>query len=267
MIEEIFSFLNLKTNVRVRVINFLFSILHGFLLLTEPGAKCLIPFAVIGSNAFIDTRDGRKVRGRKYPWGTVEIDNAEHCDFTVLRRLLLRIHLSDLMDVTNNVHYENYRCEYFNNSGGGGGGGATFLKSDQRSPLAQLESEQKDMDTRITKMKTEMQTIFDQKVKEKERKLEDTERDLEKKYGNWDRDWEAQRKKVDQERLDYEMQKKQLGDSFPNLYAILQDELLRSAAASDSNSSNGSPNNTAHLGTMLKKSTKSKKSFLEKNFM
>ena len=30
-----------------------------------------MPFAVVGSNAVVDS-GGRKVRGRVYPWGTVE---------------------------------------------------------------------------------------------------------------------------------------------------------------------------------------------------
>lgn len=34
--------------------------------------------------------NGRKVRGRQYPWGVVEVDNSEHCDFAKLRFALLR---------------------------------------------------------------------------------------------------------------------------------------------------------------------------------
>lgn len=117
----------------------------------ERDTKTLLPFAVIGSNTFIETRDGRRVRGRKYPWGSVEIDNVEHCDFTILRKLLLRIYLSDLMDVTNDVHYENYRCEYFGKAGKSAIDGAPLtvgLRAEQKSPLAALEAEKKDMETR-----------------------------------------------------------------------------------------------------------------------
>jgi hypothetical protein len=28
---------------------------------------------------------GKKVRGRQYPWGVVEVENPEHCDFVKLR--------------------------------------------------------------------------------------------------------------------------------------------------------------------------------------
>lgn len=85
-----------------------------------------VPYAVVGANAIIEI-DGRKVRGRKYPWGIAEgeknfnpklkltlipfiVENLEHCDFIALRNMVVRTHLQDLKDVTNNVHYENYRC-------------------------------------------------------------------------------------------------------------------------------------------------------------
>jgi len=38
------------------------------------------------------------------------VENLEHCDFIALRNMVVRTHLQDLKDVTNNVHYENYRC-------------------------------------------------------------------------------------------------------------------------------------------------------------
>ena len=33
------------------------------------------PFAVVGSTNEVQTADGRIVRGRKYPWGIIEVDN------------------------------------------------------------------------------------------------------------------------------------------------------------------------------------------------
>ena len=54
---------------------------------------------------------GKKVRGRKYPWGTVNIEDPNHCDFLSLRSLVLAHHMHDLKDVTSQVHYEKYRCE------------------------------------------------------------------------------------------------------------------------------------------------------------
>ena len=48
-----------------------------------------IPFAVVGSNAVVEVNN-KKVRGRLYPWGVVEVENMEHCDFVTLRNMLIR---------------------------------------------------------------------------------------------------------------------------------------------------------------------------------
>lgn len=48
-----------------------------------------MPFAVVGSNTVMDV-NGKRVRGRQYPWGTVEVDNLEHNDFLALRDMLIR---------------------------------------------------------------------------------------------------------------------------------------------------------------------------------
>ena len=41
----------------------------------------------------------------------------EHCDFSLLRELLICRHLEDLKDVTNNVHYERWRRETLTKAG------------------------------------------------------------------------------------------------------------------------------------------------------
>lgn len=51
--------------------------------------RSLLPFALIGCEEEIMV-NGRKVRGRQYPWGIVEVDNTQHCDFAKLRFALLR---------------------------------------------------------------------------------------------------------------------------------------------------------------------------------
>ncbi|KAB5535571.1 hypothetical protein PHYPO_G00119210 [Pangasianodon hypophthalmus] len=69
-----------------------------------------IPFAVIGSNTVVEAK-GKRVRGRLYPWGIVEVENSAHCDFIKLRNMLVRTHMQDLKDVTRETHYENYRAQ------------------------------------------------------------------------------------------------------------------------------------------------------------
>ncbi len=53
--------------------------------------KDLAPFAVVGSNTIIDQvgSKGRQIRGRKYAWGVVDIENEDHCDFLPLRNMLV----------------------------------------------------------------------------------------------------------------------------------------------------------------------------------
>jgi len=72
--------------------------------------RALLPFAVVGSTEEIQV-SGRRVRGRQYPWGVVEVDNLNHCDFTRLRYVLLSSHLQDLKEITHDVLYEQYRTE------------------------------------------------------------------------------------------------------------------------------------------------------------
>merc|ERR1711992_289294 len=68
-----------------------------------------IPFAVVGANAMVDVR-GKKIRGRQYPWGVIEVENPAHCDFVKLRTMLIT-HMQDLQEVTGDLHYENYRSQ------------------------------------------------------------------------------------------------------------------------------------------------------------
>nr|XP_035156504.2 septin-4 isoform X3 [Callithrix jacchus] len=78
--------------------------------LQNQALKESIPFAVIGSNTVVEAR-GRRVQGRLYPWGIVEVENPGHCDFVKLRTMLVRTHMQDLKDVTRETHYENYRAQ------------------------------------------------------------------------------------------------------------------------------------------------------------
>ncbi|KAF7463528.1 hypothetical protein GHT09_009253 [Marmota monax] len=76
-----------------------------------------------------EPREGQ--RGKMGPgWGTglsqcpleprsgpcLAVENMAHCEFPLLRDLLIRSHLQDLKDITHNVHYENYRVIRLNES-------------------------------------------------------------------------------------------------------------------------------------------------------
>ncbi|ODV80358.1 Septin [Suhomyces tanzawaensis NRRL Y-17324] len=68
-----------------------------------------MPFAIIGSEEEYEVAPGNFVRGRKYPWGLVEVENDQHCDFKKLRSLLLRTNMLDLVLSTNEFHFETFR--------------------------------------------------------------------------------------------------------------------------------------------------------------
>ncbi|XP_045676620.1 septin-12 [Phyllostomus hastatus] len=74
-----------------------------------------IPFAVVGADRE-HLVNGKCVLGRKTKWGIIEVENMAHCEFALLRDLLIRSHLQDLKDITHNVHYENYRVCRLNKS-------------------------------------------------------------------------------------------------------------------------------------------------------
>ncbi|CAG2176036.1 unnamed protein product [Oppiella nova] len=69
-----------------------------------------IPFAIIGSTQTIE-HQGRKIRGREYQWGVVDIQDEKYSDFIKLRTFL-SLHMQDLKDVTSDVLYENYRAQH-----------------------------------------------------------------------------------------------------------------------------------------------------------
>lgn len=128
---------------------------------------------MIGSNQLIEVK-GKKIRGRLYPWGVVEVENPEHNDFLKLRTMLVwvslalnlihvngylegkstktitellpfagvgktphgekallpssvckwdymsvfcRTHMQDLQEVTQDLHYENFRSERLKRAG------------------------------------------------------------------------------------------------------------------------------------------------------
>ncbi|XP_028561605.2 septin-12 isoform X1 [Podarcis muralis] len=72
-----------------------------------------IPFAVVGADKEHQV-NGKKVLGRKTKWGIIEVENPAHCEFPLLRDLLIRSHLQDLKDITHSVHYEQYRAQRLN---------------------------------------------------------------------------------------------------------------------------------------------------------
>ncbi|KAJ8787867.1 hypothetical protein J1605_005671 [Eschrichtius robustus] len=71
-------------------------------------SKGHLPFAVVGS--MDEVKVGNKmVKARQYPWGIVQVENENHCDFVKLREMLICTNMEDLRDETHTRHYELYR--------------------------------------------------------------------------------------------------------------------------------------------------------------
>ncbi|CAO1625046.1 unnamed protein product [Parajaminaea phylloscopi] len=163
-----------------------------------------IPFAVVGSDQEVDTADGRRVRGRAYPWGVIEVDNEEHCDFVKLRQMLIRSHMEELKEHTHNVLYEKYRSEKL---------AALGVTQDHSvfkevNPAAKMAEERALHDAKLAKMENEMKLVFQQKVAEKEAKLKQSEAELYSRHADM-------RRQLDQQKGELEDKKRRLESGRP----------------------------------------------------
>ncbi|XP_036369666.1 septin-2 isoform X1 [Octopus sinensis] len=121
--------------------------------------KEAVPFAVVGSSESFEV-NGKKVRGRRYPWGVVEVENPDHCDFIKLRTMLIT-HMQDLQEVTQEIHYENFRAEKL--AGGkvvkqrtSRSGVQQPEATDREQALMEKEAELRQMKEMLAKMQAEM---------------------------------------------------------------------------------------------------------------
>ncbi|KAF3839595.1 hypothetical protein F7725_018312 [Dissostichus mawsoni] len=147
--------------------------------------KDKLPLAVVGSNTIIEV-NSKRVRGRQYPWGVAEVENSDHCDFTILRDMLIS---RKLAAVTYNGPDNNRAAK-----------GPLSTKS----PLAQMEEERRDHVTKMKKMEMEMEQVFEMKVKEKVQKLKDSEAELQRRHEQMKKNLEAQHRELEDKRRVFE---------------------------------------------------------------
>ncbi|KAF7347910.1 Cell division control/GTP binding protein [Mycena venus] len=163
-----------------------------------------IPFAVVGSDKFVVTPNGREVRGRAYPWGVVEVDNEEHCDFVKLRQMLVRTYMEELREYTNDVLYENWRTEKLISMGVAQD--STVFK--EINPAARMQEERVLHEAKLAKMEAEMKMVFQQKVQEKEAKLKQSEEELYARH-------KEMKDALEKQRADLEEKKKKIESGRP----------------------------------------------------
>ena len=136
-----------------------------------------LPFAVVGSNEFIKVGN-KNVRARQYPWGVVQVENENHCDFTKLREMLIRTNMEDLIDTTHSRHYELYRKDRLKMMG--------FEESSKDGkPSSFAETYTMRRETHLASLherEEEMRQKFVLRVKEKEAELKEAERELHAKF-------------------------------------------------------------------------------------
>jgi len=160
-----------------------------------------IPFAVIGSDQIKEIKPSkekpnernRRVRVREYPWGTVEVENLVHNDFLALRDLVVRKNLIDLIEVTKNVHYENFRIRQMSRMP---------LEND---PFTQMERQRKDIELKAEETRNAKERIFREKVAEHEKKIAERTAVL-------DAEEEENMRKINEKRAELEKLRKEITD-------------------------------------------------------
>ncbi|KAM0438802.1 hypothetical protein ACHAPT_001561 [Fusarium lateritium] len=163
-----------------------------------------VPFAVVGANNEITSADGRKIRGRAYPWGIIEVDNEEHCDFVKLRQMLIRTHMEELKEHTNNQLYENYRTDKL--LAMGVSQDPSVFK--EVNPAVKQEEERALHEQKLAKMEAEMKMVFQQKVAEKESKLKQSEEELYARH-------KEMKEQLDRQRMELEDKKQRIESGRP----------------------------------------------------
>lgn len=74
----------------------------------EENDSTQFPLAVIASENVYE-EDGSSVRGRRYAWGFIDIENERYSDFKKLRRILICERFIDLIHKTDTVFYDQAR--------------------------------------------------------------------------------------------------------------------------------------------------------------
>ena len=115
-----------------------------------------LPFAVVGSTDEIKVGN-KMVRARQYPWGTVQVENENHCDFVKLREMLIRTNMEDLRETTHIKHFELYRKNKLQEMG--------FSDNDSMSLSETYEHKRQELVTEMQKKEEEMRQMFIVRVK------------------------------------------------------------------------------------------------------
>ncbi|XP_037670298.1 septin-14 isoform X2 [Choloepus didactylus] len=159
----------------------------------------LLPFAVVGSMDEVKVGK-RMVRGRQYPWGVLQVENENHCDFVKLRDMLLCTNMEDLKEQTHTLHYEHYRCYKLHKMG------FTDVGPDNQPVSFQeiYEAKRQEFFDQCQKEEEELKQRFMQRVKEKETAFKEAEKELQDKFEHLKRVQQEEIVKLEEERRQLE---------------------------------------------------------------
>ncbi|GCC21974.1 hypothetical protein chiPu_0000357 [Chiloscyllium punctatum] len=158
-----------------------------------------LPFAVVGSME--DVKVGNKlVKARQYPWGIVQVENENHCDFVKLREMLIRVNMEDLREQTHTRHYELYRRCKLEEMG--------FKDTDPDSKPFSLqetyEAKRNEFMSELQKKEEEMRQMFVTRVKETETDLKEKEKELHDQFDQLKKTHQEEKKKLEEKRRELE---------------------------------------------------------------
>ncbi|XP_037362654.1 septin-14 [Talpa occidentalis] len=158
-----------------------------------------LPFAVVGSTDEVKVGK-RMVRGRQYPWGVLQVENENHCDFVKLRDMLLCTNTEDLKERTHIQHYERYRCYKLQKMG------FTDVGPDNKPVSFQetYEAKRQDFYDQCMKEEEELKQKFMQRVKEKETTFKATEKELQDRFEHLKKVQQEETMKLEEERRQLE---------------------------------------------------------------
>ncbi|XP_074188411.1 septin-10 isoform X2 [Rhinolophus sinicus] len=158
-------------------------------------SKGHLPFAVVGS--MDEVKVGNKmVKARQYPWGVVQVENENHCDFVKLREMLICTNMEDLREQTHTRHYELYRRCKLEEMGFTDVGPENKPLSLQET----YEAKRHEFYGERQRKEEEMKQMFVQRVKEKEATLKEAERELQAKFEHLKRVHQEERMKLEEKR-------------------------------------------------------------------
>ncbi|XP_069492961.1 septin-10 [Ambystoma mexicanum] len=154
-----------------------------------------LPFAVVGSMDEIKVGN-KMMKARQYPWGIVQVENENHCDFVKLREMLIGTNMEDLREQTHMRHYELYRRCKMEEMGFKDIGPGDKPCSVQET----YEAKRNEFFGELQKKEGEMRQMFVQRVREKEAVMKEAERELQCKFEHLKRIHQDERCKLEDRR-------------------------------------------------------------------